>query len=458
METWHKFNLDVLRHPKLRSFRSPAQIKILQFLALSVRYDAKGVVPFLDDEIALDLNVPLHHWLTLRDGMIERGIVRQVATPAGDHVYEVAFWILPDQGNPGGTVHDGRSLVAWPALPDDPIDRYADDADSPVDTRTARERTAERVALHRYRAKMRAAENRYPTRAENAEFLERYRAERAAPVAVVEVAPSGAARDGWEIQGAYVGPFGVPNVTDLPLENVTEACNAAQPVTSRVGVENRLEERDNNSFEVGTGCNDVTDVTNVTSGEAVTFGAEAVTSDEEAEKAVVVALLSEHGKDYALSVSVAEELFWKYGADMCLLQLKWLEYRRPPKPEKGTRAGQLRDSIAKNWPEPPEARKAEAAAREFAAWAARDVLIAAEAEAANARLNVEQVRLDLWIAALDDRVRAEIALEAETELAPILKSKLAASREASEPMPHLVYAALHVLGTKIAQRRMDMST
>jgi hypothetical protein len=112
---WDKFALSVVRNPILRRFRSAARCHIIDFVELSVRYEPKGIVEFLDDEIANDLGMGLEQWHNLRDLMIDRKIIRfYMRGPR--RIYEVAMWLLPDQSwtDKAGRNHpDARSSEPW---------------------------------------------------------------------------------------------------------------------------------------------------------------------------------------------------------------------------------------------------------------------------------------------------------------------------------------------------------
>lgn len=297
---WSKFDLSVLQHPKMKKLRAPSRCKALEFVGLSVRDAPLGVVDLYDDEIACYLDLSLDAWKTHRDTWILRGlIIRQVILPDDRHIYEIAFWLLPEQGNPDGKVKDGRRREDWeePQLPLDPTE--AQEADP---TNRESMTAAERQAFFRARQRAMKAGEPEPRREE---FLAFYRAQRHA-------------------------------------ETVTEARNAEEPrnVTAQTAIRER-EERDNSKREGG----DVTPARNVTLDSAVTPDAEQA----------AVAILVEHPLEAArFSQSLAEELVSRYGTEQCQRQAEWLRYRDHD-PGKGQLGGLLRRAIEEDWPEPERA-------------------------------------------------------------------------------------------------------
>jgi hypothetical protein len=310
MESWQKFPLDVVRHPDLQTVKVGSRYKILEFLALSVKYGPPGVVSLYDDAIARYLGIPLHSWYELRDTMLLREMLRPGRLPNGRRAYAVAYWLLPDQSDAAGKNVDGRPALAYDDAATLPLDLSEEPESESEESAGAPLTGAERVARYRYRAQFAKDFNRLPTRQELDDFHADYRTRHPAPAEDVTESCNDS------------GP-------ESEVESVTEAGN----VTSRESTEKESFERDNNNTMAG--CN----VTADGNGEENRY----TETERYTDKAVVVAAsqslfqtVSDQGEEVIAGLVAAgvtestarDDLLPTYGLEACRNQLLYLPFHK----------------------------------------------------------------------------------------------------------------------------------
>jgi hypothetical protein len=428
---WQKFSFKALRDPAFKKLRSSAQMKVLRFVLFSFEWGQPGAVSRPDDEIASELELSLDKWLSLRDLMVLRGIIREsrrVLRPAAltdpeyaQRVYEIAFWLLPDQDTPGQAGRDGRIKEAWgqivaPSYPEECEEnqemqrRAGRPAKSAEGARTGRERKA------LFDRRKYCKEHGLPQPDEEA-WLADYRAKR-------EADPSAEDSD----RGG---------VTKLPAENggefrYAEKGNETHFVTPRAGAsEIRADENSSRQESPPAGSNEI---------------------PASNEIAAVVTLLSEtgipnpEGECVQLTRSVAEQLARTLPHERIHRQCGWLKFRTEPLPEGKTWAARLVTCIREDWPIPDAARgrlREEKRRRKQ------------EAAAAERRRAEEEdtVRLRAFKAGLDDAMRAELAATMRSRLLPRQREQYERILISGGEVQHILLGAENAVLREMMQAR-----
>lgn len=424
---WYKWEPGVIRHPILKRFRAPERVRVLELVALACSWGNVGVIRLYDDEIASELNLSLSDWMARRDRYLLHGVIRQVATPAGRHAYEIAPWLLPQQQNDQRAADCFRPET-W-ENPEQPADAFTDVAarDGAPGVTTGAMTGAERKAL--YDARLRARQAGLPEPNKDA-FLADYRARRA-----VEDATQNSNGNGPQVS----------NVS--PLSNG----NGGSNVTAAQTTEQREERREDNNNAVrneprnGNGGNFVT----VTGPDTVVVDSSAcaVADSEDAFAAFANWEISRHDADLLLNC---------YGTARCLEKIRHMPYHL-----KGQRitnvGGFLRTAIEEDYAAPraylDDQARSKAAAEKQSRAAAEEEARERKAEAEKAfAAQIEALRTGLsdeeaaWL-----KSRVLLVLERDS---PVLFQKYKRHQESGEPMGVLLRNTLESIEIRVLAERI----
>ncbi len=395
-------------HPYLNPFSPRRRFRVIQFLALSCRYEAAGVVTLYDDEICKELDLSLDVWTELRDEMILRKICRKIASPLSRPTYEVnPIFIQRQSRSQDGRYGDGRSDAPWTGVPEFPETHLGSPA-APV-VRTGPFTQVERNALYNENLKRLAnGERRILGRStEGKAWLENYRRERYGP-------PT-----------SEMTPEVTPEVTlnaeknVMPDEAENDPTDRNGDVPPKPPIQTNSNQPSNNNKREGR---------NGGPERNVTVG-----------KDVVVTLLCEtgitlpDGEQHTFSRAKAEEIAAKHKAARINLWLEWLPFYDFDTPVRNWE-GVLMKAIEEEWKCPPRYREEQNARngreqrkREQEAKRQSDALLNAE-EAKRVEL------LEAWAADLLPERQAELEAQTVARLSDIERQKYERSRGSAGPV------------------------